>query len=821
MKRIPAIYWEQNYSEPPTLVQRAWVQRWLEYLDPNTSYLLMPPVVTILDILRGFTKKFNKKNRRVIRPYLDELRVELEDLKLLSQVSRGWIDSLGILSYDFRSLYDSLQYATSKEELTIVNDFGSSVCREAFERLAQNDFYLSVLCDCLVNGISEHQDYGLIDKVTGKFIALLLNEKGYSAQALSNRCVESFLRPNDDQSFGYRLVEFLSSFKNSKESDVMVFMRVQTKQFVGDIGEVNGVIFRRVIPEMRVTIERMRDEGYISSEQEHIAMNFFYGVPESPGTAFAVVKILSASDVFVSARRGLEKLQQAISQVRLEYEILNYSVDNRICIYNQANEQLEFVSGKNARKGVHGSFGSSYRLERLRAKLLSAEQVWQLRSLMEQEDARNLFSKVSRTALAWHQEALDASTLETRFLGHWISLEQIFEDDTDDKQGTAATDLVKALNNTLLEQANTQYYLDLWGDIVRLQMLGSKRVVAPEDGKVMYSPELLQYRTSTGCIVPMHDDSRPKLFLLGKSKKYEIPLSPGTVVLVKNTTIVDSGAWLAGADPDARTYPPGLQRIFRQYPLLEDALFLVYRQSKLQSPDLQALINTEDFTAIKSIYSNNIGSIVRIIRKIDQIAAIIYDSVSYQNGMPFVHDIIESLLRGSVDFKHHLSHWRVPEVAIRFITSELQQIMNNNVAVNVFLELRRVLHKLLACWPDLKDAHVIELYRHRTPNREMLLRVPDLVISMNIDQPLMTLRIKNLGTGQYYLDLFHKRRLALLERLRVSRNALSHEAKSESNSYLLSLYLYKFAHIYLREVIHRMAREPEEPLEYLLYLHQR
>ncbi|MDM8524417.1 hypothetical protein QUF80_13700 [Desulfococcaceae bacterium HSG8] len=81
MKRIPERYWDENYEDPPSPLQRAWIQRWFELLDSNTSYLFSLNTISLYYLIEDLLNLPKSNKNYGIRDYCRFIFGSHEQLK--------------------------------------------------------------------------------------------------------------------------------------------------------------------------------------------------------------------------------------------------------------------------------------------------------------------------------------------------------------------------------------------------------------------------------------------------------------------------------------------------------------------------------------------------------------------------------------------------------------------------------------------------------------------------------------------------------------------------------------------------------------------
>jgi len=68
MKRIPKEYWNINYKNIPTKLQQAWIQRCLELLDSNSSYIFSLKSSNLSLAIQDLLNEYDSQNSKIKQP---------------------------------------------------------------------------------------------------------------------------------------------------------------------------------------------------------------------------------------------------------------------------------------------------------------------------------------------------------------------------------------------------------------------------------------------------------------------------------------------------------------------------------------------------------------------------------------------------------------------------------------------------------------------------------------------------------------------------------------------------------------------------------
>ena len=834
MKQIPNIYWETNYPYPPSDLERAWVQRWLELLDPNTSYVHTLPGVNVVGILNELTWGADQGSRTRFF-LLNELKDCLNRDPLLhsDHLDREIQARLGKLSHFTDGLLtiadelfqeDGRKKSESQDEThfkSVMSHAPDELFRDLLNWLQQNNRYRNVLCDALetcLNRVSI-SDYFEIDMISKNLIFQLLAEGNYSTSYLSRECVETFLRSGTED-FSVRLTKFLKKFKQPQD-EFTVYMRVQTRRTMQNVQQINGIIFRNSIPDIVSYIEQVSEQGKWQPEDEQHAKQFFYYGRSPENLIFAVATTIQAEDTGNAAIQALDRLGTAIQQAKFEYELRGFSIDRHVYVQNNRCKTLTSVSARQLRKARYGSIGDSDRLNRLLTWLSTIEKMYS----SETKDAnraskRKIVSNITKTALAWHQNALEANTVETQFLNHWISLEQIFESvDTIGWKSKTADKAVLALAEALRGQFETQWLLDIWGDIQRLNVFGPPRILAPCSGYVEYSKALLSMPKIGARLpmVPFFDHSRPELFVVERQNRRKYRLPPGTVVLVRDGENINKDDWVAGAVIDQNKHTSGFKSLFDGLtPKAENFLYLALYHYRTED---SWMVPHQIHPIIDILHRKSypVTTLIQAMRWYDDLEKLCTDWNGGSNWLYIssYEQIFKAL--SEIAQKLEMNNSQTTTLEERLKTA-VKSISDYKSFFHIYETIRMNARSLLNSNQQLPDTLLFEAFRDETPLVKNMRRVFSKEdFDFATDQQLLKLRLSKLKSILNNNPLSTIDFITKTDRMRRTRNMIVHGGQTpKSLNFLVSL-LYKFIRIYLREVIYTLGTNPDASIENTLF----
>lgn len=865
MKLIPQEYWSQNYprGEEPTEPERWWVQRWLELTDPQTSYwhsiwLTNTPLL-LQELIDWAPYEGRFFQGRTLYFLLTELLVVMEaDPALegpLLRRSKELRQEVGKLIECLKDTYHQTGVATKKEKAKKLKAAFGNICLYRniepaiankstgllnifYQDLDDAKTYLRACRNLLIKTLSasENVQFDRLDRLTQNLLTELIGRHNYSSSYLRQRCITIFLRPNEAE-FEHRLRAFLDGLIE-KPLTFDVYMRIQARQIVREIGYIGDVAFKEVILDMNYLTEDMRRQGFFDAEQEEHAKQFFYGGEANDRQVFAVVSDIEAEDYGKAAIIGLRRLDQAIRQAKFEFEIGGFSIDNRMYIHNRSDNELIYFTKRQAQRNQYGLVGNPLNLERLLSAISDAE--------TNPDVSPELVEKVSSFALHWHRAGVEATSLEAKFLSHWLGLEQIFTLIPDKVRGknSAGDKLCLALAEALYHRGQRQPWLDLWGDLVRCDFFGPSPLLSSYSGKVWFNEPLRtivanQPRSERLYVDPerfyevtQSNSPRPKIVIKDYNDvRQTLNINPGLLLYMTDTTSVRSGQWLGGIKLDNDTENAAIQKLFYdQYPNLRNVWYLLYStqfqqealadySEALEAEKLLAKVQFADHAMILEALES-FGVLERLVLEIEPEGGVKITIRELLDDINTVKDKVAKAADKSLQTRLLHLIMEKHDLLIRYwpLYDELKK------KIKVFIDK----HSDKQCQAIKLPCRLLkELYRYHQPEDEALETVvreyPNELASLCEGQPLLTQRI--LDYSQNRPDTFDyewntrwehlpnevelgrhpAHYLWQADRMRRARNGLVHEVVPHANFELLTQRLYQFSRVYLRKIIGRMA----------------
>jgi hypothetical protein len=856
MKRIPSVYWKANYEAVPDYYQQAWVQRWLELTDPNTSFLYSPPIVNMAVILDEIVnhKRLGARDYYFLLGQLSEsVKTDPACSQICTENCIDLINFLDPLLAEGSRLFD--KHGCKKSGVTKkadIDPFEASIqsSLSMFDNLLKllrgGNKYRQVLCEKLKDALTESIcSFEEIDLISGYLMTELVVNGNFSLSFLSEHCVKMFLREKNRESFTQRLNGFLHRFQQS-QSWFNVYLRVQVSRRVRSISHIGEIVFKDRIPEIIPYIETISERDGWSSSQEKQVKSFFFHGGEAENLLFAIAENIPAEDAANAATRALNALVIAIQQAKFEYELRGFSIDKRVYARNLTHNKMEAISVKALRQAQQGAYGDPTRLERLINRLSSINYEYYLAtSNTHGENKKRLADKITKTALAWYRNAAETDSVAVQFLNDWIGIEQIFEVvETVSCKESAADKAVLALSNYLTIFSSQQRVLDLLGDIHRVDGFGTPRIVAPWQGRVEYSEELLELpKVKHLRYVPQNFHTHPELILRRKGGKQVFKLRPGSIILITDASEVAEGQWLAGAflNRDLAPIMCNSVEFFSLYsdriPTVENLLYICYYNYQVRSlANERAWLTGDSFTSFDfPKEATEFKSLTSAMRLYDRLEYLLNDISRFEGGSP--GELLNKLLnnkfvtysnRGlSEIYSDFVENVILPGTHISAFggkyAKRLQLTRAETEILKRYLQeykyLRREGSSLLA-QIEKKPVNVLcEAYRNQLPHINPDHLSHSILSNFSCDQPLLMERIKKQSRDSLN-GTSSKNWIAEIDQLRRVRNELAHNAHARANLELIAPLLHKYTRAYLRNIIYRLANyhESRKSVESLIFV---
>ncbi|KPA13498.1 hypothetical protein MHK_006292 [Candidatus Magnetomorum sp. HK-1] len=821
MKIIPNLYWDINYKNRPTFLQRAWIQRCLELLDPNTSYVYTPPLVNILSLLEEIVNLSERERERTYFFLLSELNMCMKNDPVLLRGEYAISNIVNSLQATANELFDNSGDGCIKANLTDkkkritrficdFKQFSAENCKDLFDHFIKNNLYRNLICTLLKKNLlhkkgNNYQIFKELDVLSKNLIIELLTRANYSSSFLRSQFVDIFLKENMKNDFETRLSILLDTLKQSNKN-FSVFMRIQGKKIFRNFSTIGEINFQTSFPNMIALIEKISATNNWDAEKERHAKDFFFQGNTTSNLIFAFIDNIEAIDPGNASLQALSKFTSSMNQAKFEYEITNLSIDRRVYAYEKANGNLYFISSKQLRKSRFGTLGNSLRLDNLMSWISWISKTNNSKTSQSEDPKieeqnkilrQNIIDRITQRALAWHKEALESDINDTIFINHWISLEQIFKPISNiiiKCKKSTADKTVYALANVLADQMKTQIVLDIWGDIKRTGLLGPPRINAVSDGIVEYSNKLLRVEKIDGYYyVPDYNFSRPEFYLLPNLQKYRkknvYKLQPNSVVFIGDRKSVEKWRWLSGSFIKKNvSIGNNIHLLFEDMlPNVENVLYISFYERHVKTFQSSYLV---DF---KESYPANL---INAMRWFDRLSLHLpFDKVKNFLENPKLHTYTEplkSLQKNVNEYKKFFD--------------EYEQLLKQGKKLKE--KIKYIPHALL-----------FEIFRNQTPKTKNLFNFFKNEKELKTDQSLLSIRVQEVfNLLQEDNDLIFLFFITELDRIRRVRNDIFHNANIPKNFDIIVSRLYKYSRIYLREIIYGISKASTKiPIEKLLF----
>lgn len=810
MKYIHNKYWEQNYQDPPSNLQRAWVQRMFELMDPNTSYLTAPPTINFITLIKELVglkripprplcrtaffllhelkqKSFNHIgidfiNSALNRPFWDEFQ------KLYSD-SLGLMDETGCK----KSGVSNNEIKKFEKEVVV---FSTNHCMAALEKLLANDFYLIGLYEGLRSRLKENKsDFDEVDYLSQELVSCLLSVQNYSRSHLQDCFLNSFLNKDlKEPGFYAAFVKFIEHLKGNNSSTYSVYFRLQLPKSATKVPEMDGIIFSRNIPHFRNIIRELPGNNQNAAELRKRANKFFLAEDKVTNLMIVHVPEVVAKDSDRATNIALTRLYKIIQRLRFEFELSGFTLDRKVFVFDERNNQMSSSNINQVKKSRFGRIGNPYRFEKIMKWFQHTDKI-------KKNGAEIFIRKLVETALEWRNAAFDSETLEGQFINQWISVEQVFTPTGNtviDGKKSSGDKAVYAIAKTLFQNQIIHHCLDLWGDLKRTGELGLNRVKAPFEGTVEFSSEVHQLPVSGRFhYVPKSYTGRPTISInYGRIQK-TLRLQAGHILFVEDQEHLQRGQWIAGTclEEFNNTFKnPGLfDELIPSY----ENLIYVYQYFKLHSLD-GGTINDLLF---ESLGNSTLGRTYSEMKN----AALFFDRLEEEIDSHYEHF-------GWPKDKHDFTcytNFEIPAKSFSGKSKLLEVVEERKRIFPKYLDTYKILFTIRKKFLTDKNTNriiplnvLLEIFKNQTPDfTDAISSQRNLAfIFQNTDQPLLKYRLQNTYSSSSITDL-----IAQVDRLRRIRNELVHDAQSPENLEVATTFLYKVVRIYFKEMFAQLG----------------
>ncbi len=619
----------------------------------------------------------------------------------------------------------------------------------------RND-YLIQRCKIKLLEDEEKSTFRALDILTQALLVDCVVKDSYSFLYLKDLFVKTFLRKNS-KSFEERLNNIFQAIevKDSKDK-FTIYFRVQAKSILKDIVDIPNITFSESINLDRKKIDK--------KQKKHIETFFYLNKENNQNLIFITAKDIKATDFYQATILAFEKIMKIFQQIKFEYELKYFSIDNTIYTFNQTDDKFLKTTSKQINSSRYGQVGNIKRLKKILLQINNS-------SKTDDEKKRVFIQKMINITLEWHKMALDSDSLNSRFLHHWIGLEQLFNlidnipiENTESSANSSSDKLIICFDKVIQKSLKTKLLYDLWGDIVRSKILGVKRVVATENGL---------YKNTTKFV-------------------------SGTNILIHNREKVVKGEWIASSNYShlEKSNSEILAKLFKDItPRLENILFIL----------LNPLVDKPKH----KYYQNPIRMIdaLHLYEDLEKMVKnkVFKDKINCQDDKNSVKCFMNNF--------HKILLLDKEDESLKFLQKFIEEYQILEEFYPNYLELQEFWQKIETNLTDLSPHLLCELFYNQTPlmkNFENLITKEDTkndLIQLCKSQPLLEYRIEEIHN---YLNnknnLFPSNFFIIeLDKMRKLRNNLVYEAISKDSLELLTQRFYKYSRAYLRETLYSLA----------------
>lgn len=743
MKKIQENVWK-NYISEPSKIQKAWIQRWFELLDTNSSIIISLPQVSLKTLIKELYEIEVDKKTRDIAFVLCEIKekitnglwfedanyeLRLNDLKheieILFDKSAKLYDEKGnkISLSNWKEPYDDFRSDLTKFRI----DFSYSSISHYFVEETYLEWLFNNLKIKLLND-GNNLKFNKIDTTTQEILIFLLEKDFYSNSYLKNKCKQYFLKKND-LTFSDRLNLFIKDMYILPEF-FTVYMQIQNSRdliIIRKFQEIN------VILDLHNEIKEMETQN-VSSDMARIFKYFLYHGDYPNNKIFIKIKKIRACDAETALQIAENQVAKFLNVLKFEYYARNICVTNKVLIRNENSNNIVILNRNILSIGKSHVVGDPMRAERI------ANQV-----------SMGKFVNLKELALYWYNQAIESKSPETQFLNYWICLEQIFKKSiTNESSGDK---LVRTVGKKLSENKEILDILNFWGDIYRVGIFNPNRIKVSFKGRVLYDENLNSHpRVEKKLVTSKNvDSSNFAIIEITEGSKKSVRIQPNSVIFIDEGNIILRGQWLSGRFLSSEISNNFFREIFKhQCPSLNNIFYLQYYSYYIKNQFIVA-----DKCIILDNYLDSFESLLKAINWFQE------------NELEGKFDKGQSkdFILNSSYYNYHDEYEKLIEIR--------NYIMNN--------------------WNKIPDDFILEAFRNDFPFRNNLTIPKEYTISA--EQTLLNYRLIDINSQtKVSKNSFY----ASMDRIRRVRNDLVHEAKTDYNISLFSIYLAKVTRHYLQ-----------------------
>ncbi|MDX2248415.1 MAG: hypothetical protein SF052_16650 [Bacteroidia bacterium] len=746
MKKIESQIWKKNYNVEPSKVQKAWIQRWLELLDRNSSIVIALPQISLKKLIYELLETDIKETRTLFF-ILSEIDNKINNYILFYDAN--FILNIEPFKSDLSELYEFSKTLFRAKGTQIKKDnwkgenesfknkikrFKENLDPSFLHHIFSDEIFLDWIFRKLQKLLSEGDDstFEHIDYLTREILIYLLEKGIYSPSHFKNKCKQYFFEKNS-LNFNERIEQFFKEFFVLPNHFILYFQIQKNKDLINIHTFKQIEILTDLLSEID-EIKELEKASIISYNMARELKYFLYHGEYPKDKTIIKIHIHKAVDDETALQIADEIVYKFLNVIKFEYSARNICVANKVLVRNTKNNTVVLLNRKTILNGKIHTVGNPARLKRIAGHV---------------ESARLLDLK--EIALYWYKQALESESPETQFLNYWISLEQIFRKSTIDNK-SSGDKLVETVGNKIQENSSMIEYLNLWGDIYRVGLFNPKRFQMDTTGRVLFDDRIINNSWHNNKIHIDSLDFKPNFILIEitPNEKKKIQISPFSIVFIEEGNMIRRKQWLSGRFLTSNVTDNHFMREAFRYdlPLLSNILYLLYYSFHIRNE----IIELEK---------------CKIIEKHLNLFENLYNAIKY-------FEELENGIGKRIDISS------IKPMYVQFYGEYV-----------ILAEFRDAFIKKFDTIPD---DFILEAYRNQIPtiafSKKSLLHT---------DQALLELRFEEFKIDGSHIQ-YERNFFASLDRLRRIRNQLVHQAKTDININLFSDYLSKITRHYLKEL---------------------
>lgn len=747
MKKIDSKIWIKNYNVEPSKVQKAWIQRWFELLDSNSSLVIALPQISLKKLIDELLETDIKETRTLFF-LLSEINDKLKDDILFCDAN--FTLNIKHFKIELFELYEFSKTLFKVEGVQIkkdnwksdnelfknkIKEFKSNLDPFFLRHIFSDELFLDWTFRKLQKLLSESDNstFKHIDYLTQEVLIYLLEKGIYSPSHFKNKCKQYFIEKSASN-FNERIEQFSKELFVPSNHFILYFQIQKSKDLI------NIHTFRQVevIADLLSEIEEIKElekANIISYNMARELKYFLYHGEYPKDKTIIKIHIHKAVDDETALQAASEIVYKFLNVIKFEYSARNICVANKVLVRNTKTNAIALLNKKTILNEKIQTVGNPIRLKKL-ASHVASERLLSLKEI----------------ALYWYKQAIESESPETQFLNYWISIEQIFKKSTLDSK-SSGDKLVETIGNKIKKNLPVIEYLNLWGDIYRVGLFNPRRLQVDTTGRVLFDDRIINNSRHKNKILIDALNFKSNFILIENTPndKKKIQINPLSIVFIEEGNMIRKKQWLSGRFLALKVTDNHFMReAFRDdLPLLTNILYLLYYSFHIPNEVIEL-----DKCKMIETHLNSFENLFNAIKYFEEL----------ENEQGIIKDVA-----------------LIKPMYIRFYDEYL-----------ILSKFRDVFIKNFNVIPD---DFILEAFRDQIP----LERNFSKNASIYTDQALLELRFEDFKANVNHV---HDERsfFASLDRLRRIRNQLVHQAKTENNINLFSGYLSKITRHYLKEL---------------------